>query len=259
MIHGVGCDGAVFNRMAGLLSAAGFLTRTPTLFPDLRVRDNPSAALSKLSLNDYVDAMEADARAFEKETGRPIALLGHSMGGLIVQKLATRGIGKAGVLLTPAQPADCQVFSFGPLYTFWNIVKVGDVNRAYKVWEKGFCWGVLNRVEPARRAAIYAQAVYDSGLVYRDLGRPKADPHHTAFIDAKDVKIPLLTIGATKDRATVVRAVRKVGQKYAGVGGAYLEYRQSGHWLVDEPATERVVSDIARWLTKKMQAGGAAS
>jgi alpha-beta hydrolase superfamily lysophospholipase len=255
MIHGVGCDGTAFNRMAPLFSAHGFLTRTPTLFPDLRVRENPSEGLSKLCLHDYVEAMAAEAAQFQKETGRPVALLGHSMGGLIVQKLAARKIGAAGVLLTPAQPADCQKFALGPLYTFWNIVRDGDVNKAYKVWRKGFYWGVLNCVDPAKRAAIYATALFDSGLIYRDIGRSKDDPHRTATIDAADIAIPLLTVCAGRDRATVPAAVRAVAAKYRDSGGQLLEYPRNGHWIVDEPGTDRVVSDIAAWLKRAL--GGA--
>ena len=252
MIHGIGCDGSVFNRMAALFAAHGFNPRTPTLFPHLRVGDAPSAELATLTLKDYVDAMEQEARAFATESGRPIALLGHSMGGLIVQKLAARKVGAAGVLLTPAQPADCQVFSFGPLFTFWNIVKVGDPHRSYKVWRKGFDWGVLNQVPEERRDAIYAGAVYDSGLVYRDLGRPAQDPHRTAFIDASDIDIPLLTVCAGRDRATVPAAVRKVAAKYRDRGGQLIEYPRNGHWIVDEPGVERVVGDIAEWLKRKL-------
>lgn len=254
MIHGVGCDGVVFNRMAGLLSAAGINPRTPTLFPELRVSgEGPApAGLATLCLKDYVDAMEAEARAFEREAGRPVALLGHSMGGLIVQKLLSRGVGAAGVLLTPAQPADCQVFSWSVLYTFWNIVRAGDPIRAYKVWRRGFEWGVLNRVPRQRHAAIYKNALFDSGLIYRDIGQPKNDPNRVAFIDAGDIKAPILTIGAGKDRATPVRAIRKVAAKYANIGGTYLEYPNSGHWLLDEPETERAAGDIAAWLKTKL-------
>jgi alpha-beta hydrolase superfamily lysophospholipase len=210
--------------------------------------------LAKLTLHDYVEAMAQEAQAFAAETGRPAALLGHSMGGLIVQKLAARGLGAAGVLLTPAQPTDCQVFALSPLFTFWNIVKAGDVNRSYKVWRKGFDWGVLNQVPKERRDAIYAQALHDSGLVYRDLGRPADDPHRTAFIDAKDIKIPLLTVCAGRDRTTVPAAVRKVAVKYRECGGQLLEYPRHGHWILDEPGVEHVVGDIAAWLKRVLGA-----
>lgn len=252
MIHGVCGDGTVFNRMAALYAAHGFLTRTPTLFADLRVNEAPGARLAALTLRDYVEAMAAEARGFERETGQPVVLLGHSMGGLIVQKLAAMGIGRAGVLVTPAPPADCITPALSQLVTFWNVIRSGDVTRGHKIWRTGFDWGVLNQVPKERRDAIYARLVFDSGQVFRDLGRPKDDPHHTAVIDAADVKIPLLAIAAGRDRAIPAAAVRKIARKYRASGSALVEYPRHGHWIVDEVGTERVVADSVAWLKQKL-------
>lgn len=252
MIHGIGCDGTVFNRMAAQFAARGFLTRTPTIFPSLRTTEAPSPALAQLSFQDYVDAMAEDARAFAAETGRPLVLLGHSMGGLIVQKLAARGMGALGVLVTPAAPADCHTTTLSQILTFWNIAQANDIRRSFKVWRTGFYWGVLNAVPRGRRAEIYANAVYDGGRIYRDVGRPHQDPNRTAFIDAADVKIPLLTVCAGRDRATPPASVRRTAAKYRGSGGQILEYPRSGHWIVDEPATDRMVGDIATWVKRKL-------
>lgn len=252
MIHGVCGDGTVFNRMAGLYAAHGFLTRTPTIFSNLRQPDAPHPDLPKLTLHDYVEAMADEARAFERETGQAPVLLGHSMGGLIVQKLAARGIGRAGILLTPAPPADCLTPALSQLVTFWNVIRAGDIDRGYKIWRTGFDWGVLNQIPKDRRAAAYERLVFDSGRVFRDLGRPQEDPHRTAFIDASDVKIPLLAVAAGRDRAIPAAAVRKIARKYRASGAALLEYPRHGHWIVDEPGTDRVVADTVRWLTQKL-------
>ena len=144
LLHGVGCTGAVFDRMIPSLAARGITAHAPTLFPDLRTVGPPPPALLDLCLKDYVTAAAVEVAKLRAATGAEPWLLGHSMGGLIVQKLATQGLGVAGVLLTPAQPADCQGFSLGPIYTFWNVLQAGDVGRAYKVWDQGFRWGVLN-------------------------------------------------------------------------------------------------------------------
>lgn len=248
LLHGIGCTGAVFDRMIPALANHGITASAPTLFPDLRTVSAPPPELLNLCFQDYVTAAAAEVAKVRAITGSEPWLLGHSMGGLIVQKLASQGIGAAGVLLTPAQPADCQGFALGPLYTFWNVIKAGDIGRAYKVWEKGFSWGVLNRVPKSRHAEIYSGAVHDPGILYRDLGQPAKDPNRTAFIDATSINIPLLTIAAKHDRATPAAAVRRVGRKYAAVGGSFIEYADAGHWLVDEPGTDRMVADVAHWL-----------
>jgi len=251
MIHGVGCGGDAWSVMKPMFEAAGWSCVAPTLFAELRTREAPPASIASLGLGDYVDAMEMEARRIEAETGSMPAMIGHSMGGLIVQKLAERGIGAAAILLTPAQPVECRIPDVRVLFTFGNIVLKGDPKLGYKVWQTGFNWGVLNKVPAAKRADIYAKARYDSGLVYAQMGDPKKDAAKVGEIDETAIKIPVLTIGAVHDRATTIEAVRKVAQKYARIGGDYSEYADNAHWIIDEPGTDLVVSDIVEWLNTK--------
>lgn len=252
MIHGVGCAGSSFDRVRAGLEARGLTCEAPTLFPEFRVARAPSGQLSTLSLHDYIEQASGWARDILRRTGRQPVILGHSMGGLIAQKLAERGQASGAILLTPAQPVDCQVASLKPLWTFANIVLSGQPQKAYKVWRPGFVWGVLNRVDPIHHDAIYAAALYDSGLVYRDLGRPQLDPHHSCVVDESRVRCPVLTIGAVEDRATVIEAVRKVAAKFARVGGDYREYDRAAHWLLDEPRTDEMIGEIAGWMASRI-------
>ena len=253
MIHGVGSTGQAFDRLAPAFRARGWRVEAPTLRPDKRTVGKPPADLPSLRLKDYVDDMQALAKQLEAETGQPPVLMGHSMGGLIVQKLAERGVGRAAILLTPASPADARSGSaLAQAVTFGNILFSGKPEtKAHKIWPTGFKWGVLNRVPAARHAEIYATAVYDSGGVYEDLAYPDRDPHKIATIDESKVTIPVLTIGGAKDRATPIADVRRVGAKYGRVGGDYLEYPNNAHWIVDEPGTDQVIADIANWLDSK--------
>jgi pimeloyl-ACP methyl ester carboxylesterase len=251
MIHGLGCGGDAWDVVAPLMASRGWTPYTPTLFPEFRVKENPTGQLSTLSLNDYVEACKAQALAIEKSTGEEPVLMGHSMGGLLIQKLAEQGIGKAIILITPAPPVDCAVQDLRTLFTFANAVVKGDPKQSYKVWKTGFKYGVLNCVAPDRHDEIYSHALYDSGLVYENLGRPALDIHKVGVIDERRIDCPILTIGAIKDRATVIASVRKMAQKYARVGGDYKEYDGAAHWIIDEPKTGEMVSDICDWLAAK--------
>ncbi|MEM1086748.1 MAG: alpha/beta fold hydrolase [Pseudomonadota bacterium] len=249
MIHGVGCGGEVWDQMRGPLQAAGWTCETPTLFPQFRTAENPPEGLADLTLDSYIEAMAEKARELATETGEKPVVIGHSMGGLIAQKLTEAGLVKAGIFLTPAQPEGCTVKDLRVLRTFWSILKAGRKNipgGVFKVGPNGFSWGVLNCVPKARHSEIYAGALYDSGRVYEQLSEPGP-------IDESKITVPTLTIGAKKDRATVIKAVRKVGAKYAGaaVAGDYLEYANNAHWIVDEPGTDQVTGDILDWLSAK--------
>lgn len=250
MIHGVGCGGEVWNRMRAGFEAAGWACDAPTLFPQFRTVETPPSDLADLTLDDYIEAMGAKAREMTEANGEKPVVIGHSMGGLIAQKLTEAGLVKAGIFLTPAQPEGCTVTDLRVLRTFWNILKVGRKNvpgGMFKVGPNGFSYGVLNCVDKARHKEIYAGALYDSGRVYEQLSEPGP-------IDESKIDVPTLTIGAKKDRATVIKAVRKVGAKYAkaSVPGDYSEYASNAHWIVDEPGTDQVTKDIVDWLNAKV-------
>jgi len=253
MVHGVGGTADAYSRLAPAFRDLGWKVQTPTLRPDKRTAENPPADLHTLRLKDYVDDVEALAREVEAAEGVAPVLFGHSMGGLIVQKVAERGAGRAAVLLTPASPADVvSSASLAQAFTFANVLFSGKVEaKGHKIWKTGFSWGVLNRVPAAKHQGIFAGTVHDSGGVYADLAYPDRDPHRIAFIDETKISIPILTIGGGRDRATPVAGVRKVGEKYARVGGDYREYADNAHWIVDEPGTDQVIADIAEWLTAK--------
>ena len=251
MVHGVGCGGEVWDAMRPQFEGAGFTCEAPTLFPDRRRVDDPPETLGTLTLKDYVDAMARKARDMTTDGQRPV-VIGHSMGGLIAQKLAERGEVSAAVFLTPAAPLGCQVNDVRPLRTFWSVVTIGQKKlpgRAVKVGPNGFRWGVLNKVPADRHAELYAAARFDSGQVYVDLLNPQP-------IEEGRVRVPTLTIGATRDRATVISSVRKIGQKYARAAtpGDYLEYPDHAHWILDEPGTPSVTADIITWLGRKVSA-----
>lgn len=245
MIHGIGCDGSAWDAMKPGFEAAGWTCEAITLFADRRVRENPPESLPELGIQDFIEAAAAEALRLTARDGTKPAVIGHSMGGLIAQVLAERGEVSNAVFLTPAQPKDCAVIGPSVAWTFLNIILRQDRTRSYKVWKSGFRWGVLNRVPKARHDAIYAGALYDSGKVYGDIT-------DGISVDERRVMIPTLTIAAAHDRATLPQGVRKVAAKYARapVPGDFIEYKDHAHWIVDEPGTDKVVSDIAGWLSR---------
>lgn len=250
MIHGVGCGGEVWDRMKRDFAMGGWTCQAPTLYPDLRTKDAPPAGLADLTLADYIDQARGWAEDIKSKDGIAPVVIGHSMGGLIAQHLAASGSVRGAIFLTPASPQGCTVTDLRVVRTFWNIIKVGQKKipgGVFKVGPNGFRWGVLNAVPEDRHEVIYAEALFDSGRVYHDLANP-------GEIDTALVKIPTLTIGAKKDRATVIKAVRKVGDKYsrAAMPGDYIEYGSHAHWIVDEPGTEQVSGDILEWLDRKL-------
>ncbi|MDG2528394.1 alpha/beta hydrolase [Caulobacter endophyticus] len=251
MIHGYGMTGDSWEPVAETFRKAGYAVETPTIRPALRTAGPPSPDLAGLSLADYVAELSAAAAVTAARDGVKPIVFGHSMGGLIAQKLAESGLTSGVVLFAPASPADARGKpKLSPIITFLNAVLTqGGAPKAVKMWKTGFKFGVVNAVPAARHDALYAKAVYDSGRVLQDLAYPDRDPSRTVHVDAAKVSVPVLVLAGAKDRTTPVEDMRLVGRKYAGAD--YREYPDHAHWLIDEPGSDALLATVQSWLSEK--------
>ena len=91
--------GWAFDKMAGAFRDEGYKVQAPTLRHH-NCGKNPPAVLGTTSILDYAHDLEKDLKALKE----PPVLVGHSMGGLLAQILATRLAVRALVLLAPSAP-----------------------------------------------------------------------------------------------------------------------------------------------------------
>lgn len=257
LIHGYGCAGDVWGPVAARLKAEGYSVVAPTIRSAVRTVEGPRAGLVGLSLADYVAEMSALAQTLAKETGKKPLVFGHSMGGLIAQKVAEAGHASALVLFAPASPADARGKpKLSPVFTFLNMaLQSRPETRAGKMWKTGFKFGVMNAVPAERHDALYATMVYDSGQALADLAWPHKDVHKTAYVDETKVTVPILVNAGALDRTTPLDDVQRLGRKYPQ---AELKiYPNNAHYLIDEPNTMKILDDVIAWLTGKNKAPAA--
>lgn len=253
MIHGYGCASSCWGPIAERLTAEGYRVEAPSIRADQRKVAAPGAGLAGLSLADYVADMSALAASLAKQDGEAPIVFGHSMGGLIAQKLAEAGLVAGAVLFSPASPADARGKpKLSPVFAFLNAVLMSKPEtRTVKQWKTGFKLCVMNAVPASRHDSLYAKMVHDSGRVLADLAWPDKDPNKTAHVDVDKVTVPILVVAGALDRTTPVDDLRLVGQKYSAVGGDYVEYPNNAHWLIDEPGTDVILGDVIGWLKNK--------
>ena len=253
LIHGYGCAGDVWGPVAQRLKAEGYRVEAPTIRAAVRTVEGPRAGLVGLTLADYVAEMTALAQTLAKETGKKPLVFGHSMGGLIAQKVAEAGHASALVLFAPASPADARGKpKLSPVFTFLNMaIQPKPETKAGKMWKTGFKFGVMNAVPASRHDALYATMVHDSGQVLADLAWPDKDPNKAAYVDAAKVTIPILVMAGALDRTTPLDDVQRIGRKYASADIKI--YPNNAHYLIDEPNTMKILDDVIAWLRGKNQ------
>lgn len=247
-IHGAFATSKAWDKIVPFFENAGFSTYAHTLVPDLRVKNNPSPELARLTLADYANELLGVIKDIEAKHGMKPVLIGHSMGGLLAQYLATLNVCSAAIFVTPAPPKDCIIKSPAILFTFLNIVLANDENKSYKTWRIGNNWGVFNLVPKAERDALYEEFVFESGHALHNLAYPEQDLNQIGIIDENLIKCPVLVIGAGQDRGTLTACHRKMAKKYARIGGEYIEYKNAAHMIICEPIAPKLVRDMIGWI-----------
>jgi pimeloyl-ACP methyl ester carboxylesterase len=203
---------------------------------DLRASeaDDPSRNMGSASIHDYLDV----ARRVARHLGRP-AVVGHSIGGLIAQKLAEENAISAAVLVCSAPPRWIAALSGGLLARMTKYSAELLLSRALVPLRSDADALFLERVPLAERDDVFARLLPESGRAARELALG------ALAVDAGRVRCPVLSIGAANDRFLPPRIARAIARKY---GCEYREYEGHGHYLVGEPGWEHVVDDVADWL-----------
>lgn len=174
-------------------------------------------------------------------------VVGHSMGGLVAQKIAELGKCRAAVLLSPA-PAGmltAQPVALPALIPMFPKIIAGIPLLP----ASGGCARlVLNRVPEENRAAIHGALVHESGKVYREM------VFGTFKVDASKVHCPVYVVGAEEDRVVSPALCKQTAERY----NAELRiYAGHAHWFLQEPGWEKIAGDTAMWLERNVIGGKA--
>jgi len=208
----------------------------------------PSGAmLGRVSLNDFIDDARQVARWLIDRLGQPI-VIGHSMGGLIAQKLGEEGLARALVLLSPAPPRGISVIT-GRLFRrqFKYLPALIRSKRVVPRW-RDMRELVLNRLPESEQRPTFERFVSDSGRAGREMSL------RSVKIDADRVRsngCPVLVVTSDDDRFIPPRIAQRVAQRYKAP--VYMA-RGHGHMVVREPGWTEPASFIASWLERETPA-----
>jgi non-heme chloroperoxidase len=242
MIHGAFCGPWSLDGLKEKFQAAGYRVAAPVLrFHDEK---RPPAALGTTGLADY-------AADLEEEIGRlgeaPI-LVGHSMGGLLAQMLATRMEVRALILLAPSAPwgvPPTTLFEIGAAQAmhlqpgYWNQIlePSRDVALAHS----------LEKLPKHMRDEVFGRFVPESGRATFEIMNWGLDLNHASAVEAGKVHCPLLFLTGSEDRINPPSTVARIAALYKEQ--ATVEVLDGmGHWLIGEPGWEKLASRALEWL-----------
>ncbi|MDY6905928.1 MAG: alpha/beta fold hydrolase [Thermodesulfobacteriota bacterium] len=247
MIHCTWGRGSFWHNYISYFSERGYQCLAPDwLYHDQVPGVPPDPRLGTTSLLDFVADFENQILQLEK---KPI-IMGHSVGGLMAQILASRGVGKAAVAITSGVPAGINAFTPSVLWSFKSVTgRWGFWRKPHKQTFKEAVYSMMHLMPKEAQIRFYDELVYDSGRATSEIGFWYLDPQKASRVDEKKVTCPFLVIGAGKDRITPVSTSRKIAKKYPHAD--YKEYENHAHWILHEPGWETVAQDIYFWLQEK--------
>jgi pimeloyl-ACP methyl ester carboxylesterase len=245
LIHGAFCASWAMEGYQRVFEAHGVRTIVPTLRHHETVPGTRAAReLGVTSVLDYADDIEALVRALDE----PPLLVGHSMGGLIAQIVATRVPVKALALLAPSAP-------WGTLPTSpWEVVSAQGLYFAGQFWNKPLrpeAWiaesHALDFLPPGERERVFARFVPESGLATFEIMHWAMDARRASYVEARAVKCPVLCVAGAQDRVNPAKTVASIARRYRDKGH-YFEVENASHWLIGEPGWERTAHFVREWL-----------
>jgi pimeloyl-ACP methyl ester carboxylesterase len=233
-IHGMWCGAWVWRNYLSFFSALGYACYALNLRGHHPSR--PVSDIGKVSVKEYL----TDVRDVAGALGNPI-LIGHSMGGLLVQKLAEEIAPPAVVAITPAAPRG--IFALRTPRLLWAAATHAQaiaLRRPLIIGREEADRLALNGLPLPARARIYDCFVPESGCAIFEIACLGLR------VDQSRLRGPMLVIAARHDNLTPVKLVKRIAKRY---GAAYREYARNAHMIIMEPGWSQVAEEIAAWLS----------
>lgn len=239
-VHGMWDGSWIWRNYLEFFSSLGYRCHAV----DLRGRPGSKTVpdIGKVPFSAYVE----DARRVSEELGDPV-LVGHSGGGLVVQKLAEVLDPPAVILLVPAAPRG--VFALATRELLFAALRHSPeilLHRPLMPGREEMSRLQLNNLPPAEQDRVYRLQIPESGRQTFDIavaGYP---------VDASKVSCPMLVVGAGEDRITPPEVTRKIAEKY---GADFERYDGFAHMITLEAGWERVARDVGAWLERALGTG----
>jgi pimeloyl-ACP methyl ester carboxylesterase len=178
---------------------------------------------------------------------KPI-LIGHSIGGLIVQLLLQRGLGVSGVAIHSVPPQGIITFKFsflkagwGPLGFFTSTLQ--SFLMSFNQWKYAFTNGMDCDLQ---KEAYYQFAIPESKLIVRDTITKAAK------VNFENPHAPLLLTSGSDDNTIPASLNYSNYQKYKNSNSItdYKEFKGRNHFVLGQPTWKEDADYILDWLSK---------
>lgn len=239
-IHGAFGRPSLLKPWTDFFGQAGF----DCVAPALPGRDpSDDEALHRCGIGAFFDSV---LRVYDALAAPPV-IIGHSMGGLLAQKLAAARDPRAVVLLASVPPGILWP-QLKPLPHLAPLMPSILAGRPILPSPRTMREVPLCTLPSAEQDALIPLLVRDSGKVYREMliGAP------VTRVNASDVTCPVLCVSAGEDRNVTSRASRQIARRY---GAEHFVHPALPHWIIAESALHEVAPPVLAWISETLTLG----
>jgi pimeloyl-ACP methyl ester carboxylesterase len=211
---------------------------------DLRNR-HPDAAVASNRLTALTDYY---SNRIEQLPEKPI-LIGHSIGGLLVQLLLQRELAAAGIAIHSVPPQGIMTFKWSFLKAGWAALGFFTSTKksylmSFKQWQYAFTNGMPCEDQ---KQAYYRLAIPESKLIVRDTIT------RAARINFEKTHAPLLLTSGSADHTIPASLNYSNYKKYHKSGSVtdYMEFNGRNHFVLGQSSWKEDAEYILNWIQKQ--------
>jgi pimeloyl-ACP methyl ester carboxylesterase len=201
---------------------------------------HPDRELAKLTLADVTAHMAGLIKGLAEKP----AVIGHSMGGLVVQLLLQQDLVAAGIAIDPAPPA-------GVFTTEWSFIKSNSpainpllVNQPALMTFEQFQYAFVNTLPLDEQ-----RAAYDRYVVPESRRVPLSSLGPAGKVDFGRPRRPLLITAGEKDHIIPASLNRANYKKYRGPSVTdFREFAGRDHFLIGSRGWQEIADTCLGWL-----------
>ncbi|HTX30438.1 MAG TPA: alpha/beta hydrolase [Solirubrobacteraceae bacterium] len=263
LIRGAWLSARSWENYAGYFTDRGFAVSAPEWprkrgdVEELRETAEDSAGLGVQEIVDhYAEVIEG--------LSQPPVVIGHSYGGLFVELLLDRGLGRAGVAMSPAPPKGILALPLSTLKAAAPaLAHPSKWHGVVALTPEEFTYAFVNTFSEEDAAAAYERyAVPETGQIFYEGGFANFHLHPPTQVHFKSGdRAPLLLVGAAEDH-TVPASLTKAQYKHYEHSPAktdYLEFAGRPHFHMVAPDWREVAVAVDSWLDGVLDAPAVAS